>query len=113
MGSHEAASTLYNGTSTWPLFGVKTEQNLTPHLPAFKVGNMADKSDVECATAASALYSSFNSGKSLSYEWRVEQLLALKKLVSENRNAIHEAIGLDLGLFINIDPLAVDSTYTP
>ena len=59
---------------------------------------MTDKSDTECAAASSTLYSSFNSGKSLSYEWRVEQLLALKKLVSENKNAIHEAIGLDLGL---------------
>ena len=60
---------------------------------------MTDKSDIECAAAASTLYSSFNSGKSLSYEWRVEQLLALKKLVSENKNAIHEAISLDLGWF--------------
>lgn len=58
---------------------------------------MTDMSDIECAAAASALYTSFNSGKSLSYEWRVEQLLALKKLVCENKNAIHEAISLDLG----------------
>lgn len=90
---------MWNGTSTWPSSGANTEQNLTPHLLAFSVGKMTDRSDIECAAALSALYSSFNSGKSLSYEWRVEQLLALKKLVSENKNAIHEAIGLDLGLF--------------
>lgn len=65
---------------------------------------MTDRSDIECATALSALNSSFNSGKSLSYEWRVEQLLALKNLVSENKNAIHEAIGLDLGLFEKAQP---------
>ena len=58
---------------------------------------MADTPDAECAAAASALHSSFSSGKSLSYEWRLGQLLALKKLVNENKSAINEALSLDLG----------------
>ena len=76
---------------------------------------MADTPDTECAAAASALHSSFSSGKSLTYEWRLSQLLALKKLVNENKTAINEVLSLDLGLFGSAsfscephDPLAPD-----
>lgn len=58
---------------------------------------MADTPDAECAAAASALHSSFSTGKSLAYKWRLGQLLALKKLVNENKTAINEALSLDLG----------------
>ena len=60
---------------------------------------MADTPDAVCAAAATALHSSFSSGKSLTYEWRLGQLLALKKLVNENKTAISEVLSLDLGLF--------------
>ena len=58
---------------------------------------MTDANEADCSNAATALYSSFSTGKSLKYEWRVGQLLALKKLVTDNKTAIHEALSLDLG----------------
>lgn len=46
---------------------------------------------------AADLHRVFSSGKTRSYEWRLAQLQALKKMVIDNDVAINEALTLDLG----------------
>ena len=58
---------------------------------------MTETSEKICGEHVAKLNKTFSSGKTLPYEFRVSQLLALKKLVDENDVAIVEAIGKDLG----------------
>lgn len=46
---------------------------------------------------AADLHRVFSSGKTRSYEWRLAQLQAFKKMVIDNDVAINEALTLDLG----------------
>ena len=59
---------------------------------------MVETTEATCAEYVAKLNSSFSSGKTLPYEWRMTQLLAMRKMVKENDVAIIEAIGTDLGL---------------
>jgi aldehyde dehydrogenase (NAD+) len=53
--------------------------------------------DEKVASLAGKLNKTFKTGKTLSYEWRMGQLLALKRLVKENVVDIEAAINTDLG----------------
>lgn len=46
----------------------------------------------------SNLYKTFKTKKTLSYEWRYAQLLAMRRLIKENASDIEAAISTDLGL---------------
>ena len=59
---------------------------------------MADTPETVCAQYVEQLNATFRSGKTLSYEWRIGQLKALKSLVKDNESAIIEAIVTDLGM---------------
>jgi aldehyde dehydrogenase (NAD+) len=54
-------------------------------------------SDVSADELVASLHRVFSSGKTRSYEWRLDQLQAFKKMVVENDVAINEALSLDLG----------------
>lgn len=43
------------------------------------------------------LKTSFNSNKTKSYSWRIDQLVKLKKFLIDNENAFKEALKADLG----------------
>jgi aldehyde dehydrogenase (NAD+) len=61
--------------------------------------------DVSADEFAANLHRVFSSGKTRSYEWRLAQLQAFKKMVVENDVAFNEALTLDLGesLYRNAD----------
>jgi hypothetical protein len=61
--------------------------------------------DVSADEFAANLQRVFSSGKTRSYEWRLAQLQAFKKMVVENDVAFNEALTLDLGesLYRNAD----------
>ena len=50
-----------------------------------------------CDDTMDALRSTFRSGKTKSYEWRISQLQGMKRMYSENESAIMEALASDLG----------------
>ena len=63
----------------------------------------APKSLVKAATQKSILSTldtlreSFEDGETLSYEWRISQLQAIRSLCKENEPVIYEALANDLG----------------
>jgi aldehyde dehydrogenase (NAD+) len=56
-----------------------------------------ETSSEQCEVAADALRTSFRSGKSKSYEWRVTQLKGVLRFLDENEKLIKEAMAADLG----------------
>lgn len=50
-----------------------------------------------CDDAMDTLRNTFRSGKTRSYEWRIAQLRGMKRMYSENEDAIIEALKSDLG----------------
>jgi acyl-CoA reductase-like NAD-dependent aldehyde dehydrogenase len=56
-----------------------------------------DAGDEKVASLAGKLNKTFKTGKTLSYEWRMGQLLALQRLIKENAVDIEAAITTDLG----------------
>lgn len=48
---------------------------------------------------ATDMHGVFRTGKTRSYEWRLAQMQALRRMVIENDVAIKEALSLDLGEF--------------
>lgn len=53
--------------------------------------------DTSVDELATNLHAVFSSGLTRSYEWRLAQLQAFKKMIVENEVAINEALSLDLG----------------
>ena len=66
------------------------------------------------ATVHTNLKTSFQLGKSKSYQWRISQLKALKRMLNENETAIMEATASDLGrgffeaLGLELVPMAME-----
>ena len=56
-----------------------------------------DTSDKDITAKVNKLRESFDSGKTLSYEWRYAELLALRKMCKENEPIIADALNKDLG----------------
>lgn len=59
---------------------------------------MTETSAADCAEYGTKLNAAFRTGKTLSYEWRISQLHAMKRLLKENEVAIIAALGSDLGI---------------
>jgi acyl-CoA reductase-like NAD-dependent aldehyde dehydrogenase len=55
-----------------------------------------DTNEEKIVSLVSKLNKSFKTGKTLSFEWRHAQLLALQRLVKENAGDIQAAINTDL-----------------
>lgn len=56
-----------------------------------------ETSDEKIAALVTKLNKTFKTGKTISFEWRYAQLLAMQRLVKENAKDIQQAICTDLG----------------
>lgn len=80
----------------YPISGCNNISVAPQHIPNIHTETMSNESE-QLAKVVARLKKTFLTGKTRSLEWRLGQLHALKKMISENEVPCKEALAKDLG----------------